>query len=436
MSASLSMKQYQREQQTLKEEIEKKAAKPTQQLYEERETRVRDLIQLKRPDRIPFLVRVNPGLYTGMLNSAAYYDPIGYKRAIRKFTMDLEPDMCDAGLPTSGAALEALDVKNRLWPGGPLPPDYEYQFIEREFMKEDEYDLILNDPSDYILRYLLPRMYGAMEPLSKLPPIGNLIQGVEAITPMFASPEFIKLAKTLAKAGRETKKFSMTIGDTYQDLMELGFPPFASAGGGVGGVPFDFVSSFLRGMKGTIVDMYRQPQKLLQLCDLILERRIAAAKSADPAKRGNQKRIGMPLWRGDKSFMSAQHFDKFYWPGLKKALHTNIDLGYVPVPFFEAEFGDRLEHLLDLPKGKMIASIEYVDAIRAKNILKDHTCILVRTPHSAKLWSVRELEEFIKDLIDRCGKGGGLMVFVRIPNKGTTEEFQNLMANLREYGRY
>ena len=129
MSTSLAQKQYEQEQQTLKAEIEKKTGKTTEQLFEEREKRVRDAIYLKVPDRIPLTTHPNTQLYTGVPNSAAYYDPISFKRAVRKITLDFEPDICTAGLPTSGAALEALDVKNRLWPGGPLPPDYEYQFI-------------------------------------------------------------------------------------------------------------------------------------------------------------------------------------------------------------------------------------------------------------------------------------------------------------------
>jgi len=437
MSTSLSSKQYQKEQQISKDEIEKKTGKTTEQLYEEREKRVRDAIELREPDRIPLTVNVNTSKYTGIPNSAAYYDPIGWKRAMRQITLDLEPDMCNAGLPTSGQALEALDVKNRLWPGGPLPPDYEYQFIEGEFMKEDEYDLFLSDPSDFMIRYYLPRMYGALMPLSKLPPLGVLFQGFEGITPMFASPEFIQLARSLSRAGRETAKFRKTIGDAYEELALLGFPAFAHVGtGGVGGAPFDTVSSFLRGMKGSMIDMYRRPEKLLQACDMILERRIAGATPADPKKRGNPKRTGMPLWRGDKAFMSDKQFERFYWPGLKKALQATIDLGYVPVPFFEAEFGDRLERLLELPKGKIVASVEHMDAIRAKEILGGHTCVMVRGPLSSKLWSLREMGKYYKDLIDRCGKGGGLILNIRLPDKGTTKEFKKVLDSIREYSRY
>lgn len=351
--------------------------------------------------------------------------------------MDFEPDMSNIGLPMSGAALTALDVKNRLWPGGPLPPDYDYQFVEGEWMKEDEYDLFLSDPSDFVVRYYLPRLYGAMAPLAKLPPIGNLFQGFEGITTMFSSPEFIKMANALAKAGRETAKFRKTIGDSGEELAELGFPAMAHlGGGGIGGAPFDTVSSFLRGMQGSMLDMFRRPEKLLRACDMILERRIANATPADPKKRGNPKRSGMPLWRGDKSFMSEKQFDKFYWPGLKKALQATIDVGFVPIPFFEAEFGDRLGRLLELPKGKVVASIEYVDAFKAKDMLKGHTCLYTRTPLASKVWSLKQVEECAKDLIDRCGKGGGLIIEVRLPDRHTTAEYKKLLDSIREYGRY
>jgi hypothetical protein len=67
-------------------------------------------------------------------------------------------------------------------------------------------------------------MYGALAPLAKLPPIGNLFQGFDGLTPMFTSPEFIKMAKAIAKAGEETVKFRKTIGDSGEELAQLGFP--------------------------------------------------------------------------------------------------------------------------------------------------------------------------------------------------------------------
>jgi hypothetical protein len=209
---------YRQEQKRIKDEIEHRHGKTTAQLYQERERRATDAIELRTPDRVPLSLNADPANYTDVKRSAAYYDPIGWKRAVRQVTVDFEPDMCSAGLPMSGAALTTLGVTNRLWPGGPLPPDYEYQFIENEFMKEDEYDIFLSDPTDFMLRYYFPRMYGALAPLSKLPPLGVILSGFEGITPLFATPEFEQVALALVKAGRQTRRFRKTIGDAYGEL--------------------------------------------------------------------------------------------------------------------------------------------------------------------------------------------------------------------------
>jgi hypothetical protein len=437
MTSRDEIKKYQEENLLLKRQIEERTGKTVEQLYAERAKRVLDVIELREPDRVPFSFFVEPHIYCGMQNSAAYYDPIQFKRVMRQIAVELEPDMCECGLPNSGAAMTELGVKNMVWPGGPKPPDFDYQFIEGEYMKADEYDMFLNDPTGFMIRRYLPRIYESLEPLSKLPPLDSMYMGFQYLTPLFATSEFLKMAGHLARAGKHVEEFRKTIGDTYEDMAQLGFPPFARfIPGGVGGAPFDTISSFLRGMRGSMMDMYRQPDKLLKACDVILERRIAYAIPADPKDRDYPPRVGMPLWRGDPIFMSEAQFKRFYWPGLKKSLQTHVDLGYVPVPFFEAPFGDRLECLLELPKGKILPAIEAADAVRTKEILGGHSCLLVHCPNQFKLWSLNQVESFVKELIDKCGKKGGLIIAVRMPDKAKTKDIQAMMRSIHEYGRY
>jgi len=180
MTSRTEIKKYQAENLLLKKQIEEKTGKTVEQLYAERAKRVRDVIELRVPDRVPFSFFVEPHTYCGIPNSAAYYDPLTFKRATRKIAVDLEPDMCEGGLPRSGDAMTEMDVKTMVWPGGPKPPDFEYQFIEGEYMKEDEYDMFLNDPSGFMIRRYLPRIYGALEPLSKLPRPGTFEQTASA----------------------------------------------------------------------------------------------------------------------------------------------------------------------------------------------------------------------------------------------------------------
>jgi hypothetical protein len=421
--------------QVLREEIRRKTGKTPEQLFEEREKRVRDAIELKEPDRIPLWLIAEPNSRLGLPSSAAYYDPVAWKEAIIKEILDFEPDLYIALFGASGRSWEVLEVKNKLWPGGPLPPDYGYQFVEGEYMKANEYDLFLSDPSDFIVRYYLPRVYNALVPLSKLPPIGLMYNSFEFITNLFSSPEFRQMAKALAKAGEELEKHQAALGDAHEELASLGFPELGHPGG-VGGAPFDVVSSSLRGMKGSMLDMYRQPEKLLQACELLLNKRISAANPADPNLRGNPKRVGVPLWRGDVNFMSDEQFERFYWPGLKKALLATIELGYVPIPLFEAKFGKRLERLLELPKGKVAAVVENVDIIQAREILGGHVCVIGKPPVSLQYASIQETKDYYKNLFKACGKGGGFMTRLILPNKATIEELKEMVKSIKEYARY
>ena len=106
------------------------------------------------------------------------------------------------------------------------------------------------------------------------------------------------------------------------------------------------------------------------------------------------------------------------------------------MPFFEAHFGERLEHLLELPKGKVIAFVEYMDVVQAKEILSGHACVIGKAPPSLKYASMQEVADYYKNQIKECGKGGGFMMNVRLPDKGTTEDLKAMVNSIKEYGRY
>jgi len=73
---------------------------------------------------------------------------------------------------------------------------------------------------------------------------------------------------------------------------------------------------------------------------------------------------------------------------------------------------------------------------RAKEILGSHTCILIRQPTSSKLWSLTQVEAFTKELIDKCGKGGGLLIDLRIPDNVQTKDARAMVESIKHYSRY
>ncbi len=422
--------------------VEKKAGKSPEELYEERERRIRDAIELREPDRVPVTIAMTyfAARYCGIPPAAAYYDVVAWKEANKRAVVELEPDTWGAFAgTTSGFVFEALDAKQTRWPGGTLPSNTGHQFVEGEYMKEDEYDLFLSDPSDFVLRCYLPRVFGALQPLSKLPSPKTWLAATAftASTPLFATPEFHRLFETLVKAGQEEERWRQAMDSFDDEMADLGFPP-GRHGVAAGGAPFDAVSDFLRGMRGSMLDMYRRPEKLVAACERILEWRIERAVPADPKKRGNPKRCFMPLHRGAEGFMSRKQFETFYWPGLKKAILAAIDLGFVPMPFFEGRYDDRLEYLLELPKGKVVCHFEQTDMARAKAVLGGHLCIMGNVPSSLlEIASPQEVEDYCRDLIKVCGKGGGfILTHGSSIDEAKPANVKAMVDSAKKHGRY
>ena len=413
------------------EAVEKKHGKLVAQLREEREKRVKDAIELRVPDRVP--VNVGTGVfaarYAGLTASSMYYDHSAYRSASKRMLLDFEPDNGPMGIGSSGVVLDLLGSKQYLWPGGSLPADGTYQFVEGEYMKADEYDRLLSDPSDFIIRDFLPRTYGAFQPLANLPSFSHLVleNDLAAVIGMLYRPEFKALSDILDRIGsselqgvrdilrkveREQRRLAAESMAFNAEMEGLGFP---SAGAGMGSgstfAPFDTISDRLRGMRGTMLDMFRCPDTLLTACDRILEWEMRVATPAKPDAKGNPVRSGMPLHRGSDGFMSKKDFEKFYWPTLKKAIETKVKLGYTVTPFFEGIWDDRLEYLLDLPKGKVVFYCEKTDIFKAKSVLGGHMCIQGGVPPTLlQAGSPQDVEEHCRKIIRVVGKGGGFIL--------------------------
>jgi len=418
------------------------APRSAQELYEEREKRFRDAIELKVPDRVPVVLTTNyfPARYVGggLTVADSYYNPVKWKQATLKTISELEPDIQAAQAGGSGLALAALSPNLFKWAGDGLGPDVMHQYYEGEPLKASEYDQFLSDPGDFTLRFYLPRVWKAMEPLAKLPPLQSLWGGstLPAHAAVFNDPAVKNAFAALAKAGEEQEKHTKLMGRIDDDLAELGYPAFSQ---GNAAAPFDAVSDHLRGMAGTMLDMFRYPDKLEQACNLILSRSISTAFMALKSRRGNPKRVFSALHRGSDGFMTLKHFERFYWATFKKLALAITDAGMVHAPFYEGSWEQRLEFLLELPKGKTVARFALTDMVRAKDVLKGHTCIMGGVPHGLlQVGSPSEVEEVVENLIKTCGKDGGLIVSTStgITHEAKPENVKAMIDAVKKYGRY
>jgi hypothetical protein len=413
--------------------------KSAKELRREREQRVMDAIRLQPTDRVPVVCDMGffVAKYAGIPCSAAYYDADAWLAAYRKTLEDFQPDMAFTRPPASGKGLELLDPKHMRWPGYGVNPYHGMQAIEIDAMQDDEYDLFMKSPADYMIRRRLPRLDGSLEFLSMLPEFSSTSWidpwAAQNLAMFVTEPKVEAGIKRLQDAGREFRKLMPKMEEFERILLDYGIPQLYQ---GAAMPPYDVVSHSIRGMKNTMMDMYRRPDKLLELCDFLLQKTLE--KPMPPPNEYGNTRIFMTNTRGSDDFISTKQFETFYWPTFKKLVMALIDRGTTPCIFFEGNFTSRLEFLLEFPKGKLLVRLDTTDIFKAKEILGGHLCIEGNVPSSLlQVGSVQEVKDYCRKLIDVVGKGGG---YILGPRSATDEvKPENLKAMIeftKEYGRY
>ncbi|UCG67350.1 MAG: hypothetical protein JSW12_10360 [Deltaproteobacteria bacterium] len=413
--------------------------KTPEELYQEREKRVTDTIHHKIPDRVPVMLELNyfPAKYAGITCEAAFYDYDKWLSATCKTALDFEPDLAWLSVPFfPGNFYKILDVKQIKLPGQGVSPHHTLRFIEGEFMKADEYDAFLDDRTDFMLRRYLPRIFGALEPFSQLPSFWTMTSSykdVSFLAEALVSPEICAALETLLEAGREMAGWRAKMEAFSKEVEKLGFPLYGTV---LARQPFDLLSYHMRGMHGICLDMFRQPDKLIETCDRLLPLQIQRAITT--AKNSGRKRICGALHRGADGFMSAKQFETFYWPYVKKMVQALVDEELTPCLFLEGDYTSRLEYFLELPKGKVMGRFDASDIKRAKEVLYGHMCIMGDVPSSLlQLGTPQEVEDYCKMLIDVVGKDGG---FIMAPRSSIDEvkpdNLKRMVDFTKEYGRY
>lgn len=402
--------------------------------YQERARRFRAALELKKGDRVPVAGLGGAFIYrrAGIPQKATMYDRWEEAaKAVVQFQKDFEPDSATFSFLMSGPSMELLGQTNMKWAGYGLPDDVQYQYVEQEYMKAAEYDMFLRDPSDFVMRRFMPRMYTALAGLQKLPWFGSegIQVGGRVIAP-FMDPEVQAALDTLKKAAELTIKPAGVVMETSKRIVAMGFPSLFM---GFGTAPFDVLGDTLRGTRGVLMDLYRCPDKVLKACEKILE-----LSPVPEIPFGAPPLVMMPLHKGDDSHISLRHFEQFYWPTFKQLMLNMIEEGLIPAPFAEGTYTQRLQHLTEMPEGSVLWFFDRTDMHKAKDILGGHSPIMGNVPITMIATGTPEqVKACCKDLIDYCGKDGGYILCSGTQLDDAKEDTVRAMIDFtKEYGRY
>jgi uroporphyrinogen-III decarboxylase len=307
-----------------------------------------------------------------------------------------------------------------------------------EYMTVDEYDAFLDDPADFLIRTYLPRISGTMAPLAMLPPIPTILPYYLGLTILFGAASAMGVSsalESLIKALKEFGKLSENARRFSAEMKSLGFP--VVLGSAMSHAPFDTIGDSLRGTRGIMLDMYRNPDKLQKAMEKLLP--FAVQMGIFSGRASTSPMVFIPLHKGSMGFMSIDQFRTFYWPTLHQLILALIDEGLVPMVLIESDYTDRLEIIKDIPIGKAIYWFERTDIFRAKKVLGDRVCIKGNIPSSLMCTGTPEdVEAYCKKLIEVVGRNGGLIVDgdIGIPDEARVENVRAMTDFVREFGVY
>ncbi len=404
--------------------------------YRQRVQRFIDVIELRKPDKVPVSLSTGffPAYYAGITAEEAMYDYNKLSDAWQKYTFDFEPDAGPGTLGTgSGKALELLDYRLFRWPGHGVPSHAPYQCVEAEYMKAEEYDELIGDPSGFILKKYMGRICGKLEAFRKLPSLFSSLEFPTFLGGLrtFGDPDVQEALEALLEAGKEAARWSAAAQTASKNINAHGFPFF---GGGFTKAPFDAIGDTLRGTVGLMNDMYRRPEKILEAVERLTPIFIDMGKKA---QLGGCPVITIPLHKGADGFMSDEQFRKFYWPTLKTMILALVEEGLVPCLFAEGGYNSRLEALKELPKGKTVWHFDQTDIVRAKEELGDRICIMGNVPSSLLVSVSREVVlNHCKELIQVVGKDGGFILSTgAVVDSVIPENLKALIEAAEMYGK-
>lgn len=442
-----------------------------EQLYELRKQRISDARAVKEPDKVPcvnFISTFYPTIQMGITNEEAMYSMKKTAKAFIKVFKDSNIDCAPGIIPFSGQVFDNLGIQFFAWPGAAdetrrLKAHQPFQFIESEYMKASEYEEYFQDPTGFLLRKIIPRHHKNLGSFSLFPssgfPLGNGYISMTNLAMYFGSqnmPLLYKLIMYLAKdkmgnmfPGKEAIK---ALGDAAVNIFKsliptmryakkmkkYGYPVFTMS---ITQAPFDAVSEFFRGLTGIMTDMYRHPEELKKILDLQVESAIQIGVA--DAEMRDAKIVFVPLHRGADGFMSNKQFEEFYWPTLVKVMEGLIQKDLMPMPFFEGGYNERLSYLQEFAKknrGKVLYYFDKTDMSKAKEMFGDYVCIRGNVPGSLLVGGTpAKVEEYVKNLIENCSSGGGLIVdggVIGIPDESKFENVKAMIDATNKYGVY
>ena len=394
-----------------------------EQLYQQRLARYVTAMRNGKPDRIPIrpFVAEFTAKYAGYTIQEVTQDYQKAFAAARKCAADFDWDAVVGNMVYGWSGLtQAIGLKYYAMPGVELPPDTGFQYLEppedQAWMRPDEYDLLIADPTGYLFNVWLPRVSADVSPIGQ--------------------PTTLRNNLSFLKGGMAMLSYFSGFGT--QAALLRSESGTVSAISGILKAPFDILADKLRGYKGLCMDLFRQPKKVLAACEALAPHLLHVALSgADPEKNVP---IGLWMHRGCVPFLS---------PGAVRAVllaDAEVDhrgaLGTratrrCSTP--KASGTPNLKWIAELPERSIVYHVDRGDIFEVHQAVGEKFCISGGVPNDLLAFGTPDdVRACCKKVIDGVARDGGyIMDASAIMQDDTKAENLRAMTEFtREYGVY
>jgi len=397
-------------------------AKDMEQLYAQRLKRYVTAMRNEKPDMIPIrpFVAEFTAKYAGYTCQEVTHDFEKAFIAARKCAADFDWDAVVANMVYVWTGLtQAIGLKYYAVPGIDISPDTGFQYLEPPedgaFMKPDEYDQLIEDPTGFLFNVWLPRVSSDVSAMGQ--------------------PTSYRNNLSFLKGGMAMLSYFNGFGKQIELLRtESGT---VSAIAGILKAPFDIIADKLRGYLGLLTDLFERPAKVLAACEAMMPHLLHVALSgADPDKNVP---IGFWMHRGCVPFVSHEHFNKFYWPTLKPIIEELWARGHQVLFYAEGNWNAHLKSFAELPEKSIVYHVDQADIFEVHKALGDKFCVSGGIPNFLLSYGTpQEVRDYCKKVIDGVARDGGyIMDASAIMQDDTKVENVRAMTELtREYGVY
>ncbi|MBW8042102.1 MAG: hypothetical protein FVQ85_19165 [Planctomycetes bacterium] len=393
-----------------------------EQLYAERLKRYVTAMRNEKPDKIPirpFMAEFT-ARYAGYTCQQVTEDYEMAFVAARKCAADFDWDAIVPNMVYVWTGLtHAIGLKYYAAPGIELLPEFGFQFIEpseeEAFMKPDEYDALIEDPTGFLFNVWLPR--------------------VSTDVSAMGEPTSFRNNLSFLKGGMAMLSYFNAFGTQIARMRtESGT---VSAISGILKAPLDIIADKLRGYLGLVTDLFERPDKVLAACEALMPHILHVALSgADP-----EKNVPITVWmhRGCVPFVTKEHFEKIYWPTFKPIVEELWKNGHQVLFYAEGSWDAHLDSFAELPDQSIVYHVDMGDIFEVHKKIGHKFCISGGIPnYLLSMGTPEEVRDCCKKVIDGVAGDGGYIMDASaiVQNDAKVENIKAMTDFTREYGVY